>query len=116
MGAEPMTEQSVQGETDRKGWARGLEPAIVWQEFAALAAVPRRSKQEERVRTHVLDRLRSLGLVATTDEAANVIPDVRVSSHAPTETRQALLDMVCEADAGTAADPAIDGVFPVVTG
>src|SRR3954469_175548 len=109
-----MTEQSVHGGTDRKGWARGLEPAIVWQEFAALAAVPRRSKQEERVRTHVLDRLRSLGLVAITDQAGNVIADVPASSEAPTVILQAHLDMVCEADAGAATDPAIDGVFPVV--
>lgn len=111
-----MTEQSVQAGTDRKGWARGLEPAIVWQEFAALAALPRRSKQEERVRTHVLDRLRSLGLVATADQAGNVIADVPASFEAPTVILQAHLDMVCEADAGTATDPAIDGVFPVVAG
>jgi hypothetical protein len=41
-----MSEESVRGGADRLAWARGLEPAIVWREFAALAALPRRSKQE----------------------------------------------------------------------
>src|SRR4051794_41550405 len=62
--AEPMTEQSGQRGTDRKGWARGLEPAIVWQGLAGLAALPRRSEQEQRGRAHLLDRPPSPRLVA----------------------------------------------------
>jgi dipeptidase D len=95
-------------------WASGLEPAVVWQEFAALAALPRRSKEEGLVRAHVLDRLGELGLVARADRAGNVVADVPASSAAETVVLQAHLDMVCEADADARSDPAVDGVFPVV--
>jgi dipeptidase D len=109
-----MSEQPVRRGTDRLAWARGLEPAAVWREFAALAALPRRSKQEEVVRAHVLNRFEELGLVARTDEAGNVVADVPAPSDAATVVLQAHLDMVCEADARAGSDPAIDGVFPVV--
>lgn len=100
--------------SDRLTWASGLEPASVWTEFAALAEIPRRSKQEERVRAHVLDRLAALGLDARVDEAGNVVADVPGASDRERVVLQAHLDMVCEADAGAGTDPATDGVFPVV--
>jgi dipeptidase D len=76
--------------------------------------IPRRSKQEGLVRAHVLDRLAQLGVVATADQAGNVVAVVPTSAEAETVVLQAHLDMVCEADAGTGTDPAIDGVFPVL--
>jgi dipeptidase D len=109
-----MSEQPGRDGRDRLAWARGLEPGAVWQEFAALAALPRRSKREDRVRAHVLTRLEELGLVAETDDAGNVIGHVPAASTAATVILQAHLDMVCEADAGAGTDPATDGVFPVV--
>lgn len=108
-----MSQESAAG-GDRLAWASGLEPAVVWREFAALAALPRPSKQEERVRAHVLKRLEELGLVAKTDDVGNVIADVPASSEAATVVLQAHLDMVCEAGPQAGTDPAIDGVFPVV--
>jgi dipeptidase D len=95
-------------------WASGLEPASVWTEFAALAAVPRPSKREERVRAHVLDRLGLLGLDPSVDAAGNVVADVPGTAEARPVVLQAHLDMVCEADADAATDPATDGVFPIV--
>ena len=53
-------------------------------------------------------------MVATADRSGNVVADVPASSEAETVVLQAHLDMVCEADAGTGTDPAIDGVFPVL--
>ena len=85
----------------------------MWREFAGLAALPRRSKEEGLVRAHVLDRLGELGLVARADRVGNVVADVPGSSEAETVVLQAHLDMVCEVDAGTGTDPAVDGVFPV---
>ena len=100
--------------SDRLAWASGLEPASVWTEFAALAAVPRRSKQEERVRAHVLDRLATLGVDPNVDQAGNVVADIPGAPEAETIVLQAHLDMVCEADAEVGTDPAKDGVFPIV--
>ena len=110
-----MSGQTGRAAADRAAWVSGLEPAIVWREFAGLAALPRRSKQEGPVRAHVLDRLGKLGLVANVDEAGNVVADLPASSEAETVVLQAHLDMVCEAEAGAGTDPAVDGVFPVVT-
>ena len=108
-----MSGETVPGRDDRVAWVSGLEPATVWREFARLAALPRRSKEEGLVRAHVLDRLGELGLVARADRVGNVVADVPGSSEAETVVLQAHLDMVCEADAGTGTDPAVDGVFPV---
>jgi dipeptidase D len=109
-----MAGETVSGGADRLAWVSGLEPSIVWREFAGLAALPRRSKEEGIVRAHVLDRLGQLGLVARADRAGNVVADVPASSQAETVVLQAHLDMVCEADAGAGTDPAVDGVFPRV--
>ena len=109
-----MSGQAVEGGADRDSWVAGLEPAIVWHEFAALAAMPRRSKQEALVRAHVVGRLGALGLTPRVDQVGNVIADLPGSSKARTVILQAHLDMVCEADAGAGTDPAVDGVFPVV--
>ena len=48
-------DRSIDG--DRVAWAEGLEPAVVWTEFAELSAIPRRSKHEQAVREHVVARL-----------------------------------------------------------
>src|SRR4026209_809871 len=100
--------------SDRMAWASGLEPASVWTEFAALAAVPRPSKQEERVRAHVLDRLGLLGLAPSVDAAGNVVADVPGTAQARPGVLKPRLDVVVGADAGAATGPATDGVFPIV--
>jgi dipeptidase D len=86
----------------------------VWAEFAALSAIPRKSKDEERARAHVLERLKTLGIEATADQAGNVVAQVPGAGGAEPVILQAHLDMVCEADAGAGSDPATDGVFPTV--
>lgn len=104
---------------DRSAWARDLEPAAVWREFAALTAIPRRSKHEAAVRAHVVGRLAGLGLSARVDATGNVIAEVPASPGAQAAAPVVLqvhLDMVCEADAGAGTDPALDGVFPVLAG
>ncbi len=52
---------------------RKQEPASVWNHFADLNAVPRPSKQEERVRQFMLDFARDNNLMSMVDEAGNVI-------------------------------------------
>src|SRR5918995_2670318 len=72
----PEDRGRMTGETDRGdrlAWADGLEAAAVWREFAALSAIPRKSKQEHAARGHVIERLAELGLSAEVDDAGNVI-------------------------------------------
>jgi dipeptidase D len=50
-----------------------LQPAALWYNFAALNAVPRASKKEERVIQFMLDYGKGLGLETVRDAAGNVI-------------------------------------------
>jgi dipeptidase D len=77
----------------------GLEPALVWKHFAALARVPRCSKSEAAAAAFVIDRARSFGLPVKQDRAGNVLvgkPASRGREAAPGVCLQGHLDMVCE--------------------
>lgn len=81
-----------------------LEPLAVWRFFEGIAAVPRPSKQEERVRQHVCDIAKEHGLAFKVDGGGNVVIEVPASSgleRAPITVLQAHLDMVCEKNAAT---------------
>ncbi|MGB8054136.1 MAG: cytosol nonspecific dipeptidase, partial [Azonexus sp.] len=51
----------------------GLEPALVWNHFAVLCAIPRASKQEGNLRQHLLVWAAQRGLAAAVDAAGNLI-------------------------------------------
>lgn len=85
----------------------GLEPAAVWQFFADMAAVPRPSKKEERIRRHIHSVATQHGLASKEDEIGNVIITVPSSpghEHSPVTVLQAHLDMVCEKNSDTVHD------------
>lgn len=50
-----------------------LEPQLIWKNFAALNAVPRPSKKEEKVIEFIKNFGENLGLETTVDEVGNVI-------------------------------------------
>ena len=50
-----------------------LEPQNIWKNFAALNAVPRPSKKEERVIAFIKNFGENLGLPTSVDEVGNVI-------------------------------------------
>lgn len=86
---------------------RDLQPAQIWDFFAAMSAVPRPSKREERIREHILSVAQEHSLAARTDDAGNVIIDVPASKgrdQAPVTVLQAHLDMVCEKNNGVPHD------------
>jgi dipeptidase D len=84
-----------------------LEPQPVWQYFAGIAAVPRASKHEERIREHVRRLAQERGLNVREDSVGNLLIEVPASpgreNAAPT-VLQGHLDMVCEKNTGTAHD------------
>lgn len=85
----------------------GLEPARVWHYFAEIAAVPRASKHEARVRDRVRELAAAAGFTSRTDAAGNLVIDVPASSgceNAPVTVLQGHLDMVCEKNTGTEHD------------
>lgn len=96
----------------------GLEPAAVWKYFAGLAAVPRPSKQEQRVAAHVTEVAKARGLSVTADRAGNLViavPATKGCEGAPITVLQAHLDMVCEKNAGTEHDFDREGIRFVKT-
>ncbi|MFZ1901293.1 MAG: cytosol nonspecific dipeptidase, partial [Azonexus sp.] len=77
----------------------GLEPAIVWNHFALLCATPRASKQEAKLRQHLLAWAGQRGLAAAVDAAGNLIirkPASPGRENFPGVILQAHLDMVCQ--------------------
>ena len=74
-----------------------LKPASVWKHFAEIAAIPRPSHSEERIREYLVAFAESRGLEYTVDEAGNVY--MRKDATAGMENRkgivmQAHVDMV----------------------
>jgi len=84
-----------------------LQPTALWSFFAELAAVPRPSKKEERVRARVRALAQERGFVTRDDAAGNLLIEVPASpghEAAPVVVLQGHLDMVCEKNAATAHD------------
>lgn len=84
-----------------------LEPSALWQHFAALNAVPRPSKKEERVIAFMLDFGNSLGLDTKRDAIGNVV--IKKAATVGMEARQTVilqshLDMVHQKNASTVFD------------
>ncbi len=96
-----------------------LEPGVLWRHFAALAAVPRGSKNEAAAAQYVMKAAAERGIGAERDSAGNVVIRLPASpGHESAETvvLQGHLDMVCEKNAGTDHDFDNRGVRAVVDG
>ena len=94
-----------------------LSPAIVWRHFAVLCAIPRPSKKESRLIQHLVDWATSRSLSTEIDAAGNLVirkPASVGCESAPGVVLQAHLDMVCQANAGTAHDFERDPIRPRV--
>lgn len=97
----------------------GLEPKLLWDHFAALAAIPRGSKNEAAATTHVVAFAARLGLPAKVDSVGNVVitkPGTPGLETKPPIVLQGHLDMVCEKNSGTAHDFTKDPIRLVVNG
>lgn len=84
-----------------------LKPQGVWHYFAGLAATPRPSKKEQRVRAHVRQLAESAGFAFREDNVGNIVIEVPASpgcAQAPIVVLQAHLDMVCEKNADSNHD------------
>ena len=104
-------------------WARAagvlatLQPQAVWQHFATLCAIPRMSKQEDRLREHLRAWATARGLPARVDGAGNLIITKGASpgcEQAPVMAMQAHLDMVCQKNTQSAHDFSRDPIVPVL--
>ena len=86
---------------------RNLEPREMWRHFADLNAVPRPSKQEQRVIAFMKEFGNRLGLKTLEDETGNVIiskPATTGMEDRVTVVLQGHLDMVHQKNADTVFD------------
>lgn len=84
-----------------------LQPEVVWRHFAAISAIPRCSRKEEKVRAYVVECATESKLTVQTDSVGNVVvrrPGSGRGADRPTVVIQGHLDMVCEKNMGTDHD------------
>lgn len=96
-----------------------LEPKELWTNFAALNAVPRASKKEEKVIAFMMDFAASLGLDAYKDETGNIIIRKAATAgmeDAKTVVLQSHLDMVHQKNNDTEFDFSTEGIRMLIEG
>lgn len=96
-----------------------LTPTELWQNFAALNAIPRASKKEEAVIQFMMDFGKKLSLETVKDEVGNVIikkPATPGMENKQTVCLQSHLDMVHQKNADTNFDFAKEGINMFVEG
>jgi len=98
---------------------RNLEPKVLWNKFADLNAVPRRSKKEEKVIAFMMEFGKNLGLETINDEVGNVI--IKKPATSGMEDRkmivmQSHLDMVHQKNADTDFDFDTEGIDMYIDG
>ncbi len=96
-----------------------LSPRSVWGHFAALAAIPRPSGQEEKAAAFVIRVGESVGAAVRRDARGNVVLAVPASKgreRAATLILQTHLDMVCEKNRDVVHDFDRDPIRPRIEG
>ena len=96
-----------------------LEPKLMWKNFANLNAVPRPSKNEERVIKFIQDFGKTLGLPTKTDACGNVLiskPATAGMENRKKVTLQSHLDMVHQKNNDTVFDFDKEGIKMYVDG
>ena len=92
-----------------------LEPAAVWSHFDTILTIPRASKDEARMRGHVVDTAARYRCDHAVDAAGNVVvrkPAAAGHEAVPVTILQSHLDMVQEKNADVAHDFATDAIVP----
>ncbi len=92
-----------------------LEPSVLWSHFDTILTIPRASKDEGRMRDHVIALAERAGCPHVVDGAGNVIvrkPAAPGHEAAPVTILQSHLDMVQEKNADVAHDFATDAIVP----
>ena len=92
-----------------------LEPTTLWQHFDTILTIPRGSKNEARMRQHVLEVTERAGLAHDVDATGNTVvrkPGTAGHEGAPVTILQSHLDMVNEKNADVEHDFTTDPIVP----
>ncbi len=96
-----------------------LEPTALWRHFDTILTIPRASKDEGRMRDHIVASADGLGLAHHADAAGNLVvrkPATAGHEGAGITVLQSHLDMVQEKNADVAFDFATDAIVPKMQG
>ena len=96
-----------------------LEPTALWRHFDEILKIPRASKDEGRMRAHVLALADEYGLAHRVDSAGNVLvakPATAGHERAAITILQSHLDMVQEKNRGVDFDFGVDAIVPQIDG
>jgi dipeptidase D len=96
-----------------------LEPGALWNNFAALNAIPRASKQEEKVINFMINFGKNLGLITIKDHVGNVVikkPATEGMGQRQTVILQSHLDMVHQKNSDSSFDFDTQGIQMYVDG
>ncbi len=96
-----------------------LDPKALWAHFDQILAIPRGSKEEDRIRAHVVAIAEGRGLECQIDGVGNVVvrkPGTAGRENAPATILQAHLDMVNEKNSDVVHDFSKDPIRPVMDG
>ena len=99
------------------GQFAGLEPALFWSEFAAVTAIYRPSRSEQKIAEYIVKKADELNLESSVDGFGNVIvkmPASRGCQNWPGLILQSHLDMVCIARSNSDFDWGSDAIEPFV--
>jgi len=96
-----------------------LEPKALWAHFDRILTIPRGSKEEDRIREHVVAIAEKAGLACQVDGTGNVVvrkPGSPGHEKAPVTILQSHLDMVNEKNSDVDHDFSSDPIRPVMDG
>ncbi len=86
---------------------KNLKPEILWQRFYEISQVPRPSKKEEKILTHLRKLCNELNVSYKEDAVGNLllsVPATKGFENKPVVVLQAHVDMVCEKNKSTQHD------------
>lgn len=86
---------------------QSLDPALLWQHFDAIRQIPRPSKHEEKIASHVVGWAKERGYEVRSDATGNLViavPATPGHENAPVVVLQGHLDMVCEKNSDVDVD------------
>lgn len=94
-------------------------PSLFWKHFCDLSRIPRGSRNEAKIRNHIIGIAARLGLVIRVDSTGNLVvekPAFKGRSSAPIVVLQCHLDMVCEKEPGVEFDFETDPIRLIAEG
>ncbi len=98
------TDKTFEASQANKRVVAGLEPAPIWDRFAELAAIPRKSGEEAAVRQYIQNIAVAHGLAYQSDAVGNLVvyvPGKGLGASKEPVILQGHMDMVCKSEPGS---------------